>query len=99
MFFFPFSPGSREVFVVLNLWPRPFHLSPFFVSSPLEAFSSLLGGKGFMYLIDGRGQHCLKSLNVDLFERLVDESVAMADAKIGVLTPEGLTERVNPIKE
>ena len=52
-----------------------------------------------MYLIDGRGQHCLKSLNVDLFERLVDESVAMADAKIGVLTPEGLTERVNPIKE
>ncbi|CAJ1332960.1 unnamed protein product, partial [Effrenium voratum] len=56
-------------------------------------------GKGFMYLIDGRGQHCLKSLNVDLFERLVDESVAMADAKIGVLTPEGLTERVNPIKD
>ena len=52
-----------------------------------------------MYLIDGRGQHLLRSLESGLFERLVGSAVGMADAKIGVLTPEGLTERVNPIKD
>ena len=52
-----------------------------------------------MYLIDGRGQHLLRSLGLSIFERLVTSAVAMADAKIGVLTPKGLTERVNPIKE
>ena len=51
-----------------------------------------------MYLIDGRGQHLLRSLGLSIFERLVTSAVAMADAKIGVLTPKGLTERVNPIK-
>ncbi len=51
-----------------------------------------------MYLIDGRGQKCLRDLSPSLFERLVASAVAMADAKIGVLTPKGLTERVNPIK-
>ncbi|CAE7465656.1 bna4 [Symbiodinium natans] len=56
-------------------------------------------GKGFMYLIDGRGQKCLQQLNPELFTKLVDSSVGMADAKIGVLTPKGLTERVNPIKD
>ena len=52
-----------------------------------------------MYLIDGRGQKCLRDLSPELFERLVENAVGMADAKIGVLTPKGLTERVNPIKE
>ncbi|OLQ11892.1 hypothetical protein AK812_SmicGene4231 [Symbiodinium microadriaticum] len=55
-------------------------------------------GKGFMYLIDGRGQKCLQELNPELFAKLVESSVGMADAKIGVLTPKGLTESVNPIK-
>lgn len=58
----------------------------------------LSAGKGFMYLIDGRGQKCLRDLSPSLFERLVASAVAMGDAKIGVLTPKGLTERVNPIK-
>lgn len=52
-----------------------------------------------MYLIDGRGQRTLRSLGLSIFERLVGSAVAMADAKIGVLTPKGLTERVNPIKD
>lgn len=52
-----------------------------------------------MYLIDGRGQQMLRSLGLSIFERLIRSAVAMADAKIGVLTPKGLTERVNPIKE
>ncbi|CAE7420719.1 CTTNBP2, partial [Symbiodinium sp. KB8] len=56
-------------------------------------------GKGFMYLIDGRGQKCLQELNPELFAKLVESSVGMADAKIGVLTPKGLTESVNPIKD
>lgn len=56
-------------------------------------------GKGFMYLIDGRGQKCLQELNPQLFTKLVESSVGMADAKIGVLTPKGLAERVNPIKD
>lgn len=57
-------------------------------------------GRGFTYLIDGRGQNCLKALGGDdLFSRLRDASVGMSAARIGYVTPEGLKVKVNPIKD
>eukprot|EP00931_Biecheleriopsis_adriatica_P075252 TRINITY_DN49169_c0_g1_i1.p1 TRINITY_DN49169_c0_g1~~TRINITY_DN49169_c0_g1_i1.p1 ORF type:complete len:558 (+),score=111.31 TRINITY_DN49169_c0_g1_i1:25-1674(+) len=56
-------------------------------------------GRGFMYLIDGRGQKCLKDLDAELLAKLQAASVTMAETTIGVLTPKGLSERVNPMKD
>jgi len=52
-----------------------------------------------MYLIDGRGQGCLKALGHGLLEELQQSSVAMAETRIGALTPAGLKTRVNPMKD
>lgn len=88
--------GPSGLAVSLMLAKRGWNVSVFERTSDPAAYDP---GKGFMYLIDGRGQKCLRDLSPKLFERLVDSAVAMADAKIGVLTPKGLTERVNPIKD
>ncbi|CAL1152531.1 unnamed protein product [Cladocopium goreaui] len=88
--------GPAGLAVALMLAKKGWAVSVFERSSDPAAYDP---GKGFMYLIDGRGQHLLRSLGLSIFERLVTSAVAMADAKIGVLTPKGLTERVNPIKD
>ena len=88
--------GPCGLAAALMLAKRGWKVSVFERSSDPAAYDP---GKGFMYLIDGRGQKCLRDLSHKLFERLVASAVAMADAKIGVLTPKGLTERVNPIKD
>ncbi|CAK0856592.1 unnamed protein product, partial [Prorocentrum cordatum] len=55
-------------------------------------------GRGFMYLIDGRGQRCLEGLEPGLLERLRAASVEAAAADIGIVSPEGLREMANPMK-
>eukprot|EP00438_Fugacium_kawagutii_P026634 Skav216846 [mRNA] locus=scaffold2997:159629:161835:- [translate_table: standard] len=88
--------GPAGLAAALMLAKKGWSVSVFERSSDPAAYDP---GKGFMYLIDGRGQKMLRLLGLSIFERLVTSAVAMADAKIGVLTPQGLTERVNPIKD
>jgi len=88
--------GPAGLATALMLAKKGWAVSVFERSSNPAAYDP---GKGFMYLIDGRGQKCLRDLSPSLFERLVASAVGMGDAKIGVLTPKGLTERVNPIKD
>mmetsp|Transcript_32700 Transcript_32700/g.64401 ORF Transcript_32700/g.64401 Transcript_32700/m.64401 type:complete len:570 (-) Transcript_32700:174-1883(-) len=56
-------------------------------------------GRGFMYLIDGRGQACLSALGSSLLDKLKASSVSMTDATIMRITPKGVTERVIPMRD
>ncbi|CAE8708806.1 unnamed protein product, partial [Polarella glacialis] len=47
-------------------------------------------GRGFVYLIDGRGQKCLQALDSNLMDELKANSVAFTEPMIGILDPKGL---------
>lgn len=56
-------------------------------------------GRGFMYLIDGRGQACLSALGSSLLDKLKAASVSMTEANLVSITPAGVTERTIPQRD
>lgn len=56
-------------------------------------------GRGFMYLIDGRGQRFLSAVSDRLLHELQRNAVEASKAKIGIFKPEGLKEMVLPLKD
>mmetsp|Transcript_65207 Transcript_65207/g.155720 ORF Transcript_65207/g.155720 Transcript_65207/m.155720 type:complete len:588 (-) Transcript_65207:226-1989(-) len=61
--------------------------------------SSYDPGRGFMYLIDGRGQRCLSALGDHLLQQLKDASVSMNSLELGIVTPKGLKMQTLPFKD